>query len=81
MKAIKIFKKIYKNNPDTRIQRNNVDVNFTIHDFNNINEAIKEPEELENRNCGNCSKYSYCWTYSDSKIIESEYCSEWKNKE
>ncbi len=47
MKAIKILKKIYKNNPDTRIQRNNVDVNFTIHDFNNINEAIKELEELQ----------------------------------
>lgn len=49
MKAIKILKKIYKNNPDTRIQRNNVDVNFTIHDFNNINEAIKELEELQER--------------------------------
>lgn len=57
MKAIKILKKIYKNNPDTRIQRNNVDVNFTIHDFNNINEAIKELEELENRNCSNCKYY------------------------
>lgn len=48
-KAIKILKKIYKNNPDIRVQRNNLDVNFTIHDFSNIKEAIKELEDLKER--------------------------------
>ena len=47
MKAVKILKKIYKNNPDIRSQRNNIDINFTIHNFNEIKEAIKELEELE----------------------------------
>lgn len=84
MKAIKILKKIYKNNPDTRIQRNNVDVNFTIHDFNNINEAIKELEELENRSCDTC-KIKFC---SIKRILTREdeinsnyfYCNDWENK-
>ena len=47
LKAIKILKKIYKDEPDTRVQKNNVDINFTIHDFSNINEAIKELKEFE----------------------------------
>ena len=47
LKAIKILKKIYKDEPDTRVQKNNVDINFTIHDFSNIEEAIKELEEYE----------------------------------
>lgn len=84
MKSIKILKKIYKNNPDIRVQRNNLDVNFTIHDFSNIKKAIKELEELENRDCSTCSKNSYldcpCWTYSDGKITDIKYCSEWKKK-
>ena len=54
MKATNILKKIYKNNPDIRVQRNNVDINFTIHNFNDISEAIKELEELENRSCIGC---------------------------
>ena len=49
MKALEILKKIYANNPDTRFQRNNIDINFTIHDFSNVNEAIKELEALENK--------------------------------
>ena len=57
MKAVKILKKIYKNNPDIRSQMNNIDINFTIHNLNEINEAIKELEELENRSCSNC-KYN-----------------------
>lgn len=48
MKAVKILKKIYKNNPDIRVQKNNLDVNFTIHDFSNIKEAIKELKLLDN---------------------------------
>ena len=58
MLALEILKKIYANNPDTRSQRNNIDINFTIHDFSNVNEAIKELETLENRSCNSC-KYSY----------------------
>ena len=54
MKALEILKKIYANNPDTRFQRNNIDINFTIHDFSNVNEAIKELEALENRSCEGC---------------------------
>lgn len=57
MKATNILKKIYKNNPDIRVQRNNVDINFTIHNFNDISEAIKELEELENRSCSNCNNF------------------------
>lgn len=48
MKALEILKRIYINNPDTRFQRNNIDINFTIHDFSNVNEAIKELEEKLN---------------------------------
>ena len=48
MKATNILKKIYKNKIDTRVQRNNVDINFTIHNFNDISEAIKELELLDN---------------------------------
>ena len=54
MKALEILKRIYINNPDTRFQRNNIDINFTIHDFSNVNEAIKELEALENRSCEGC---------------------------
>ena len=54
MLALKILKRIYINNPDTRFQRNNIDINFTIHDFSNVNEAIKELEALENRSCEGC---------------------------
>ena len=53
-KALEILKRIYANNPDTRFQRNNIDINFTIHDFSNVNEAIKELETLENRSCEGC---------------------------
>ena len=49
MKAVKILKKIYKNNPDIRSQRNNIDINFTIHNFNEIKEAIKELEYLKEK--------------------------------
>jgi len=58
MLALEILKRIYANNPDTRFQRNNIDINFTIHDFSNVNEAIKELEALENRSCDNC-KFKY----------------------
>ena len=54
MKALEILKRIYINNPDTRFQRNNIDINFTIHDFSNVNEAIKELEALNNRSCDSC---------------------------
>ena len=54
MKALEILKRIYINNPDTRFQRNNIDINFTIHDFSNVNEAIKELEALENKSCIGC---------------------------
>lgn len=70
MKALEILKKIYAKKPDTRFQRNNIDINFTIHDFNNINEAIKELEVLENRSCEEC-KYH---TNSDFKSsVDSVY--------
>lgn len=59
MKALEILKRIYINNPDTRFQRNNIDINFTIHDFSNVNEAIKELEALENRSCDNCKNAYY----------------------
>ena len=36
-----ILLKILEKMPDTRSQRNNVDINFTIHDFYKIQEAIK----------------------------------------
>jgi hypothetical protein len=54
VKALEILKRIYINNPDTRFQRNNIDINFTIHDFFNVNEAIAELEALENRSCDSC---------------------------
>lgn len=51
LKALTILKEISKNEPDTRKQRNNVDINLTIHDFSNIKEAIKELHDLNmNRN-------------------------------
>ena len=37
-----ILLKILEKMPDTRSQRNNVDINFTIHDFYKIQEAIKK---------------------------------------
>lgn len=46
LKALTFLKEIVKNEPDTRKQRNNVDINLTIHDFSNIKEAIKELEGL-----------------------------------
>lgn len=46
LKALTFLKEIVKNEPDTRKQRNNVDINLTIHDFSNIKEAIKELESL-----------------------------------
>ena len=84
MKAVKILKKIYKNNPDIRSQRNNIDINFTIHNFNEIKEAIKELEELENRSCNTCKSNS-C---SIKRILIREdeinsnyfYCNDWENK-
>ena len=59
MLALEILKRIYINNPDTRFQRNNIDINFTIHDFSNVNEAIKELKALENRSCDNCKNASF----------------------
>ena len=94
MKAIKILKKIYKNNPDIRSQRNNIDINFTIHNFNEIKEAIIELKELENRSCSNC-KYVYIDTlgfnYCENPISPlsscifalhpSFCCNKWENKQ
>ena len=48
-----ILLKILEKMPDTRSQRNNVDINFTIHDFYKINEAIKELEKSKTV-CNNC---------------------------
>lgn len=60
MKALEILKKIYANKPDTRFQRNNIDINFTIHDFYKIKEAIKEIEALiekdKSKKCEECYK-------------------------
>lgn len=47
LKALKILQEISNYEPDTRKQRNNVDINFTIHDFTNINKAIKELKEFD----------------------------------
>ena len=58
LKALEILKKIYANKPDTRFQRNNIDINFTIHDFYKIKEAIKELEALENRSCESCKYHT-----------------------
>ena len=72
MLALEILKKIYANNPDTRFQRNNIDINFTIHDFSNVNEAIKELEALENRSCDNCK--NALALHKDPNVSHSEFC-------
>ena len=77
MKALEILKKIYANNPDTRFQRNNIDINFTIHDFSNVNEAIKELEALENRSCESCKKFEQ-W-YCASGIMNVGTCKDEEN--
>lgn len=79
MKALEILKKIYANNPDTRFQRNNIDINFTIHDFSNVNEAIKELEALENRSCEGCIYVgkSNCINCLSCK---RQYSDNWRNK-
>ena len=46
LKALKILQKISKHEPDIRKQRNNIDINFTIHDFTDINKAIKELKDM-----------------------------------
>ena len=95
MKALEILKKIYANNPDTRFQRNNIDINFTIHDFSNVNEAIKELEALENRSCEGCKHSSEHYRYqcliceigvsnykdsSESMVNYDFYCNRWESK-
>lgn len=79
MKALEILKRIYINNPDTRFQRNNIDINFTIHDFSNVNEAIKELEALENRSCEGCiyAGKSNCIDCLSCKRQDSD---NWRNK-
>ena len=79
MKALEILKRIYINNPDTRFQRNNIDINFTIHDFSNVNEAIKELEALENRSCEGCIYVgkSNCINCLSCK---RQYSDNWRNK-
>ena len=79
MLALEILKKIYANNPDTRFQRNNIDINFTIHDFSNVNEAIKELEALENRSCEGCIYVgkSNCINCLSCK---RQYSDNWRNK-
>ena len=82
MLALEILKRIYINNPDTRFQRNNININFTIHDFSNVNEAIKELEALENRSCDSCKTNNVCNIY---KIIGSNVgllvsCNKWGPK-
>ena len=79
MKALEILKKIYANNPDTRFQRNNIDINFTIHDFYKIKEAIKEIEALENRSCEGCIYVgkSNCINCLSCK---RQYSDNWRNK-
>ena len=41
-------------------------------------------ERYENRSCEGCKKNSYincpCWSYSDGKITDIDYCSEWESK-
>ena len=73
MKALEILKRIYINNPDTRFQRNNIDINFTIHDFSNVNEAIKELETLENRSCDNCNFSNIDTYFTDYGKCEKGY--------
>ena len=48
-----ILLKILEKMPDTRSQRNNVDINFTIHDFYKIQEAIKKLEKSKTV-CNDC---------------------------
>lgn len=48
-----ILLKILEKMPDTRSQRNNIDINFTIHDFYKINKAIEELEKSKTV-CNNC---------------------------
>ena len=48
-----ILLKILEKMPDTRSQRNNVDINFTIHDFYKINKAIKKLEKSKTV-CNDC---------------------------
>lgn len=52
-KAITIFKRLLKYMPDTRKQKNNVDINFTIHDFYSLTDAIKELEKSKTV-CSDC---------------------------
>lgn len=52
-KAITIFKRLLKYMPDTRKQKNNVDINFTIHDFYSLTDAIKELEKSKTV-CNDC---------------------------
>ena len=79
MKALEILKRIYINNPDTRFQRNNIDINFTIHDFSNVNEAIKELEAFENDSCEGCIYVdkSNCINCLSCK---RQYSDNWRNK-
>ena len=84
MLALEILKRIYINNPDTRVQRNNIDINFTIHDFSNVNEAIKELEALENRSCDSC-KTKNCSVKRilvEKDEIATDYfnCNDWESK-
>ena len=84
MLALEILKRIYINNPDTRFQRNNIDINFTIHDFSNVNEAIKELEALENRSCESC-KTKNCSVRRilvEKDEISTYYfnCNDWESK-
>ena len=91
VKALEILKRIYINKPDTRYQRNNIDINFTIHDFFNVNEAIKELEALENRSCDNCINLSvnttgFCMYYGicngdfEEDMKNVFYCNKWESK-
>lgn len=85
MKALEILKRIYINNPDTRFQRNNIDINFTIHDFSNVNEAIKELEALENRSCDNCKNASFEIKFGELEfnacfLVSNGNVCKWKSK-
>lgn len=75
MKALEILKDNYLSG-----QSDDMALYFQRH----IQIAIKELEELKNRDCSTCSKNSYldcpCWTYSDGKITDIKYCSEWTKK-
>ncbi len=93
MKALEILKRIYINNPDTRFQRNNIDINFIVHDFSNVNEAIKELEALENRSCDNCKQFAkyenqdfgdclgMVRTLSDIDTVSKDFCcNKWESE-